>query len=822
MSKLRRLHCSHLKITVTAAYILSCSTALASTTTTSSASVASIKTSAPRDFQLLETERQLIVDVYYGGRKLTEATVTVRGGDVRFDQPAQFVGLIPGLLSPKQVQGHLAGYLPGNAALVCGAFSATGDCGALTPEKVGVIFDEDHFRADLFISSSLLTAAERSDPVYLASPEDSVTLVSRYGATLSGNSQGDQFLHVQNRTIISNGAFRLRGDSSLDTQNGATLDTLAFEHDRNDWRYTAGLFWAPGGELLGRRKIIGGGLSTQLDTRVDRRSILGSPLALYLQQSARVDILVDDRLVASRIYAAGNVLVDTSNLPDGSYPIVLRIQESGRPVREESQFFTKGAEVAPVGRPLYSAFAGVISNEHGRVGKGLPFYEFSAAYRLNPDVGIDAKLFGTSSKALLEAGAIAFTSMAKLHASILVSSEGDYGGVLRAASTGRGPISFSLDLRKVVSHDGGPLLPTTRRRSTFNEDLESQIGDQGSYSQGTGIIAARVSKALVRLTGLYRRSASNDPDYSIGGSVELPVLQTPRWNLVLQTDARKTDRDFATLFGMRAFFNRRATSIAASGGYNRLSNRKDRVTGEVQGAIQHEFAPGGDFIADAALGRDFDATYARAGVRLNGNLANFRGEVLQRFGEEGATQYAASLDGGIALGGGRVAFAGRNVSDAAVAVSATGASTTQRFEVLVNDGARAVVGADKAALIFLQPYEAYKVRLRPIGEGLSNFDASDRDVVMHPGRVVSLNWAIAPTFVMFGRAVDSSGSPIANADVSGNHGIGRTDEQGFFQVEARQGDVLRLMTPSKSECRIAAIAGQPVHSFLAAGDMTCQ
>ena len=819
MSQLRRQYCNLLKITVTAAYILSCSAALASTIDSSSSA---LRATAPRDFDTLDAQRQLIVDVYYGGRKLTEANVTVRGGAVRFDQPAQFSALVPGLRSPEQLKTQLAGFLPGNAALVCGAFTETHQCGSLRPESVGVIFDEDNFRIDLFISSALLTPAERSDARYLTPPEDNLTFISRYGATLSGNDRGEHALHVQNRTIISNGAFRLRSESSLDTHRGAALDTLAIEHDRNDWRYTAGLFWAPGGDLLGRRKILGAGVSTQLDTRLDRRSILGSPLVLYLQQSARVDILIDDSIVASRIYSAGNVLIDTSNLPDGSYSLVLRIQESGRPVREERQFYTKGSEVAPVGRPLYSAFAGVIADERGRAGRGLPFYEASAAYRLNPDVGIDARLFGTSDKAIAEAGIIAFTPAAKVRAAALLSSEGDYGALLRVASSGRGLVTFSFDLRKVMSHNDRPLLPTTKRRGTFNEDVEGQIGDQGSYTQGTGIVAARVRNALVRLTGLYRQNASSGPDYSIGGSVELPVMRTQRWNIVLQTDARKTNREVLAFFGVRAFFNRAHTSVAATAGYDRSSKGEGRFTGEVQGAFQSELASGTDMIAEAALGRDFEASYVRTDVRLQGNLANLRGEILHRFGEAGLTQYAASIDGGIAFGAGDLVFAGRDVSDSAVAVSTTGANKDQRFEVLVNDGVRATVGAKRTALIFLQPFETYKVRLRPLGEGLSSFDVSDREIAMHPGRLTNLNWSIASTFVIFGRAVTPNGNSLSNADVSSDHGVGRTDGQGYFQIEVRKGDSLRLVAPDRSECRISDTSGQPSHSFLAAGDLICR
>jgi hypothetical protein len=327
---------------------------------------------------------------------------------------------------------------------------------------------------------------------------------------------------------------------------------------------------------------------------------------------------------------------------------------------------------------------------------------------------------------------------------------------------------------------------------------------------------------LVRLTGLYRQNATAKADYSIGGSVELPLVQSQRWNLVFQSDARKTERDFATFVGVRAFFNRRNSSIAASGGYNRRGNGKDRVTGELQGALQSENSSGSEFLADAAVGRDFEASYVRAGVRMQGSQVNLRSEFLQRFGDEGETQYAASIDGGIAIAEGHLGFAGRDVSDAAISVTAPGASDGQKFDVLVNDGPRATVSANKTAVVFLQAFESYKVRLRPVGEGLSSFDPSEKDVALHPGRVVDLSWTIAPTFVMFGRAVAPEGIPLPNADVSGDHGVGRTDALGFFQVAVRTGDALRVTTTSGAQCLLSAYAGAPIDSFLAAGDLTCK
>ena len=58
--------------------------------------------------------------------------------------------------------------------------------------------------------------------------------------------------------------------------------------------------------------------------------------------------LIEDIVTANRILAGNNVL-DTSGLPDGSYALVLRIHEAGGAVREERRFFVRNAQIAPVG-----------------------------------------------------------------------------------------------------------------------------------------------------------------------------------------------------------------------------------------------------------------------------------------------------------------------------------------------------------------------------------------------------------------------------------------------------------------------------------------
>jgi hypothetical protein len=782
---------------------------------------------APQGFEDLTADRELVLDAYFGGRKIGEVQARVSPGALAFAHPDLVADMVPDVADPTALASALSGPLPANVALACGPEKREG-CGSLRPERAGVIFDEARFRVEIFVHPDLLARPDPSAASYLPGPDGGPSLVSLFGATLSGSSRGEDSWHLQNRTIASIGSVRLRSDSSLSGQADWTFDNLSVEADRGDWRYAGGLFWAPGTDVIGRRKIMGLGLSTQLDTRVEREAMMATPLTAFLQQPGKVDLLVDGRILSSHIYPAGNRLIDTASLPNGSYEVMVRIQEDGRPPREERQFFTKGTPIAPAGRPLLSAFAGFIPKS----GNGLSlesdtfFYEATAAYRMGPGWGLDAAVIGTQDKAIVQAGGILLTRLAQVRAAALVSSSADHGVLLRVSSVGSGPLSLSFDLRRIHSHDGGPLLPVTASRGTFSEDPETGFADRGSYTQLLSIVGYRLGQANLRLTGLYRRNGSDPSTYSLGASCEVPVVRSDRWDILLQGDVRKTESGFASFLGLRLLANRGKLAYSGSAGVSHRSgspDRSTRVVGEAQAAWYRQLGDQSQLSANAALGRDDDGSYARASAFARMPIANARADLLHQFADHGdTTQYSATLDGGIVMAGGRVALAAREMNDTAIIVSASGGEPGQTFDVLVDDVARATVANGERAALFLQPYQRYEVRLRPRGGLIANFDTAPRQVTLYPGSVARLDWRFKPLFILFGRAIDAGGRPLADAEISWPDGIGRTDSEGYFQIETSGGSELRLNGRDGRSCTVTIGTARPSNGYYPAGELTCR
>ena len=225
---------------------------------------------------------------------------------------------------------------------------------------------------------------------------------------------------------------------------------------------------------------------------------------------------------------------------------------------------------------------------------------------------------------------------------------------------------------------------------------------------------------------------------------------------------------------------------------------------------------------DAAIGRDSDGSYARASAYARTPPVNARADLLHQFGDPATTQYAATLESGFVLSGHGVGMSGREMNDSAVEVSAGGIAPGQRFELLVDEVARGTVGAGRTTRVFLQPYRTYHIRLRPLGAQAASFDTAARQVTLYPGSVAALHWDVTPLFVLFGQAVDGLGRPVANAEIKGAFGIGRSDGEGYFQIETRSGDVLGFEPASAPACAVTVGKARQRDGYVSGGKVQCR
>lgn len=785
----------------------------------------------PAGFSELTRARELLVDVYFGGRKVGEARVEARPGYVRLRNPDQLLSLIPNLMAAPAISAAISAELPANPGRVC-PIGITTNCGSLLPEILGVVFDDDRFRLDVFVNPIWLRTIGIDEERFLPDPTAPLSLTSSMGLALSGSSTAAPLYNLQNRTIMAFRNVRIRSDSSYASKLGVLIDNMVAEVDRPGLRYSAGLFWAPGLDLTGQRRILGVGVGTQFDTRVDRDQLRGTPLILFLFQPARIDILIDGRLVGSGLYEAGNNVIDSTGMPDGSYSVVLRIQERNGSVREERRFFAKSPQIAPLGKPIYFGYAGMLANSRrGRIISVSDdiYYQFGTARRLNRTVAVDASIIGTSRKPMVELGGWVITTAARIRAAGLISAAGDRAALLQVASGQSGPLSLNFDLRRVWSRNNEPLLPLSNQVERFDSvPLTQGQLSEGSYTQASGSVGYLLGNAYVSVIGSLRKDKDLPGDFSIGPNLNWPVVNSNGLQIVLQADAQRTRTTSSGYVGVRMMLNSRGYSLSSNAGHRAVSSRngafrsRARAVASTTAQYSHHSGDQSEMSFAAGLDRDISSTTARAGANLYSRFGSVRGEILRQFEGDQRTQYALTLQSGAVFNRNDVVLSGRNLEQSALLVEVEGTATTAEFEVLIDEQPRGRLKVGKRMPISLQPYRAYAVRIRPVDAASVSFDEATRKVTLYPGNVQHLGWQAEQLVTVFGRAVRANGSPVADALVNSKRGVGQTDVQGYFQVEVSANEILSFTLNGNNSCNVGLGELRVRNDFVALGKVICR
>jgi hypothetical protein len=785
----------------------------------------------PPGFAELAGEREVLVDVYFGGRKVGEALAVAAPGHLRFRDGGAVAAMVPDIVAPAEVASALREALPTHSDRICLQGNAA-DCGTVAPDVAAIIYDEDRFRADLFVNSRLLRPAGLAGDAYLPVPDAPLGLTSAMGAAIAGSTSGPTTYNLQNRTIVGYRNARVRINSSLASGLGLVVDDVVGELDQKDLRYSAGMFWAPGNEFVGQRRIIGGGIATQFDTSDDRESLHATPMVLFLAQPARVELLVDGRLTGSGAYAAGNVAVDTSALPEGSYNVLLRIRPANGPVREERRFFVKNAKAPPIGHPVIHAFAGVLANTRRHQPLSLSdnfYFQAGAAWRLGPVLALDASALGTQHKAMLQLGAWVIRPRARMRVAALASTTGDAGALLQLTSGGQGPLNFSFDLRRIWSSDGKPLIPLPSYVDSFRSAPPTGVQlASGSYTQATGSLGLRVGSGYVALVASYRKDRRLPADYSIGPSINWPLITRGGVQLLLDASAQRTRTTTSAFVGARLLFTSGGFSMLGSLGHASQNERgasstsQSRLVGNVTAQYAHEDRNRTLLELQTGIDRSISATTARAGASLYSRFGNARADVLHNFEGSGGSQFGVTLQSGLALSGTAATVGGRDLEPSAILVSVDGDARDAEFDVLVDDAVRGHVRAGERLSLFVPGYRTYQVRLVPSKSLAVSFDAAAREVTLYPGNVRALVWTAQRYFTMFAQAMAPDGRPIANALVATARSVAQTDASGYFQLDVALNDPITIARKGGSSCHLNAPTIAPKGDLASLGKVLCK
>lgn len=783
----------------------------------------------PEGFENLLEMQTTVVDVYYGGRRLGSILVDFNPEVVEIADPAALVEAIPTVTDVAAVVGALRGELPNNADSVCYS-RFQDDCGALYPEVAAVIFNEAEFRLDLFIGRDYLSAAALVRDSFLPPSDSDFGAISLVTGAFSGTDDDLlQTTSVNFANSISMRENRLVLNTNYTEGQDWTIDEMLLRRDYRGREYTAGYFRTTNDAFLRfvpEEQMRGLRFASTLYTRVDLESASGQQISVFLATRARVGIFRDGRLLTSRLYEAGNQILDTTNLPAGVYPITLRIEEIGGGVREETRFYSKNTRFPPRDQTLFGIEVGEevrrFSEDVLPEGQGNVLARASLSTRLADTMALNGGVSVRDSLWVGEVGIDHVGTIYDLQINGAASDNDGYGfAVAGRLNTPWLTLTTSYrqtwvdnpleelpeepgfsdvplpDLVEIIADPLG-LIGVPQERAFFTTD-STQVNFSAMTPIGDGSF---------NINARYQEEAAGRRTEEVAFRFTKPIWRQGRYDLRLDAEANWINERWQGLFTL----NLRRDSRHVSQGYQYTARYQDiNDTGSElyhegsANVIYNDITDGGSdysLSARAETRADFDSVGAEARYRGAQGRANL--QVDQLFPEQGEDRLAVAGNFGTSIGTDleSLAVGGADQTVSGVVIALEGASDDTVVDVIVNGSRRGSAVGSGGTLVSLPPFETYSISLLPRGGGLVSYDGRPQTVTLYPGNLTTLKWDVSPVRVIFGRIVDARGEPVINALVRGAEGLAMTDAYGYFQAEIKGGDAALSVKRAEGTCEL--------------------
>ena len=614
-----------------------------------------------------------------------------------------------------------------------------------------------------------------------------------------------------NNTLFAWGENRFSMRSNLVSDEGFDIDTLAFMRESRGKDYRLGLMRenANGFSFMNNERFAGASFASSLLTRADLERSLGTEIELYFSTRSRVEIYREGRLISSEYYNVGNQLLNTADLPNGSYTIELRIIDAAGKVTIEERYYSKTANIPPADQPLYFIHVGRLENDLdinrlSRLGEDELIVRGGYNLRLGQSLGGSLGFSVVEDTSFMELGLFKQGQNFELQANAAYENTGASG----------------VDFRMRYRNPGYNIM--LNGRQVFNGLEESQIGldyqqynatvefpmRSGFFSLFHRHVERPVTGRLVNSGIRYRTLNTQLPGGMLGSTFELSknedeILALWNFSWSMQNDRRSTIYS-PTL----AYANEASSRDSGLYGSYETNWYRGQQTGN-----EYTYSLRGDYDTRSSL-------EARMAADTTLGTANITG----RYNETSdMVEFNGRLSTSFATSGRASAIGGKRRSESAFLVRVEGQfDEGARFNVLVNGSVRGQLSANDTLLISVSPYQTYDVELRAVGDILVSLENLVYRETMYPGNVVNLSWSSQVINIAIGRLVREDGSPVANAVIQNVVGIAMTDDNGIFQAEVNH-ETERLQVVQGSEnCEAVFDNPRVSETVLPLGTLVCR
>ncbi len=758
----------------------------------------SVSDKIPAGFENLAGPQINQVDVYLHNNYLVSTLATYDMETLTFHDPELVISNIEDLLDPQVILKILSKPLPVNTELLCLQHVKNDDCGILTPNIAGIIFDDSRFRVDIYINPLQLKAKTIEQTKYLPKADNQLSTMQIFNLNGSGTDATEDRFNAQATSIVAYGDARLSMQSNYTNDEDFIIDELSLQNDNRGWEAEAGIFDTEtrSSNFLPQQDILGIRYKTSTKTRADLEVSAGTPIFIFLSQRSRVEVFKDNRLIDTQFYDAGNRQLDTSRFPDGAYQISVRIrQENGRE-RIENYFFVRSFALPPDDQPHFFAEAGNINRiEQDRT---LPdtsdnhLIHAGVALRLQENLAMEAEAANTDGQSMAQLGIIHLAAGVQSQANFMYTTEKDWGVSWRQ-NLATSDFTLNLDFRYI--REG---------HSSANSDNFDFVTN--TFTQASSAITHELlgGRAFWRYRHLDQADANKSETYSF--TYRRPLYRQGQYQFDWEFDANKDSDDY--LIGARINFTyRKQNNIYRASPEYQLSKQNNDMDkafiGDVSWQNTRQNPDFGRIQTRAYHNRE--DSFRSTGVSLRSEsryglniieLSNTNDSGDDIFGYSLRSQFslASNLD--------HLSIGGARYNTSAIIIDLPGEPEGEKFEVFVDRQSVGYAQVGQRTVFPLSPYQTYEVNIAPRTESFVSFKEIVRQVTLYPGNVNTLTWEVNRVLVLIGQAVYPDGTPVRNARINNVSAFAGTDERGWFQIETKQLNTLRLTTVTGTSCEI--------------------
>lgn len=795
---------------------------VASATVYAQESLVLSQVTVPAGFEDLLAPQQSMIDVYFGGRFVTTMAATFTPQTIEFEDPEKLVRQIPAILDAFPIIQALDGELDSHTEAICYGRPDNG-CGIIDPEVAAVIFNADNFKADIFIHPDLLTVQALSKNQFLPGSEAGFAVIQNLSANVSGdlnNNDSEENYTIFGSSFMSFEESSIQANWDLSRDQDVSVNQLLFERDYEGQLWQTGLVNTTGFGLnfSTSKRLWGARVASSFNTRTDRSFTQGTPLEIFMPVAGRYEIIYEERLISSGLIESGNQQLDTTNFPSGAYDLTIRLlDEQGNLIRTETRFFAKQTRLAPIGENEYFLEGGRVSESSSssvlpKVGDDV-LVRGGVNMRLAETLSGSFALAATEGQSLGEAAFFKIGRHYELSPSVMVSSDGDYGGKMDARYRyGDLNLSGSFlqlwrdDLRAVDQFD---LLGNEFRQSSFSVNYPV-LGGNGSYRYSESESSSSDGSATtdqIRQTLGYSRAIYRDALYSVSMRFDTSWTDEGQVSGLISLDLSRSKDSWTFRANPQARYDKdtgRSESLQVSATYN----DKDTFAGNFISTLRAEKAPGR---VTAGVSSRFASTWGTGNLNVNHSETD----------SSTSTGYSASFSTSLMANHNVFAFGGESQSRSAVVVTVDGASLDDEFDVYIDNQRRGYALGGKPSIIHLSPFRTYKVSIRPAGSAIFAFDEKEYEVTLYPGNVLDLDYSVDAVRVLYGRVRTVEGDWLANASVQGGAGLAVSDEYGMFQAEITGDSEQLTFVKGGKQCLVDLDIAEQKGDFINLGQVVC-